>query len=474
MESMTANNSLKKILVVDDEPSVQESLRTILKDNYQILSAMDGVQAIEVFHEQNPHLLLLDIAMTSLNGLEVLRKIRESNVSLPVIMITATNMVKTAVQAMKLGATDYLTKPFDIEELKLVIQKAVSTSDLESEVKLLRSEVQKRYSFNNIIGKSRAMQEIYNRIEQVADTKSTVLITGESGTGKELVARALHYRSTRRNKPFIAINCAAIPEGLIESELFGHERGAFTDASSRRIGQFELAHEGTLFLDEISDLSPATQAKLLRVLQEKEFTRLGAARPIRVDVRLVTASNKDLQDVIQKGLFREDLYYRINVVSFYLPPLRQRKEDVPLLIKHFLTKKAEESDLRLKECSKDALVLLMQYDWPGNVRELENIIEQAITLSNERVISSNDLPAQIKNQALRGALQEQTAIGNLSFKQALIEFEKELILSALEKSADIQTRAAQLLGISRRILRYKMHTLGLLKKDRLTPAAKTK
>jgi len=474
MESMTDKHSMKKILVVDDEAGVQESLRTVLKDNYEILSAMDGAQAIEVFHEQNPHLLLLDIAMSSLNGLEVLRKIRESDVSLPVIMITATNMVKTAVQAMKLGATDYLTKPFDIEELKLVIQKAVSTSDLESEVKLLRSEVQKRYSFNNIIGKSRAMQEIYNRIEQVADTKSTVLINGESGTGKELVARALHYRSSRCHKAFIAINCAAIPEGLIESELFGHERGAFTDASSRRIGQFELAHEGTLFLDEISDLSPATQAKLLRVLQEKEFTRLGATRPIRVDVRLVTASNKDLQNVIQKGLFREDLYYRINVVSFYLPPLRQRKEDIPLLIKHFLTKKAEESDLPLKECSKEALALLMQYDWPGNVRELENIIEQAITLSNERVISSNDLPSEIKNQALRGTLQEQTAIGNLSFKQALIEFEKELILSALEKSADVQTRAAQLLGISRRILRYKMHTLGLLKRDRLSPVTKTK
>ncbi|HXC62040.1 MAG TPA: sigma-54 dependent transcriptional regulator, partial [Nitrospiria bacterium] len=305
---------MKKILVIDDEASVQESLRTVLKEDYEILSAMDGIQAIEVFHEQNPHLLLLDISMPSLNGLEVLRKIRESDTSSPVIMLTASNMVKTAVQAMKMGATDYLTKPFDIEELKLVIQKTIANRELESEVKLLRSEVQKRYSFNNIIGKSRVMQEIYNRIEQVADTKSTVLITGESGTGKELVARALHYRSVRRHKPFIAINCAAIPEGLIESELFGHERGAFTDASSRRIGQFELAHEGTLFLDEISDLSPATQAKLLRVLQEREFTRLGATHPIRVDVRLITASNKDLQAVIEKGLFREDLYYRINVV----------------------------------------------------------------------------------------------------------------------------------------------------------------
>lgn len=474
MESLIGKHPMKKILIVDDEASVQEALRTVLKEDYEILSAMDGIQAIEVFHEKNPHLVLLDIAMPSLNGLEVLHKIRESDASSPVIMLTATNMVKTAVEAMKMGATDYLTKPFDIEELKLVIQKVVATRELESEVKLLRSEVQKRYSFNNIIGKSRAMQEIYKRIEQVADTKSTVLITGESGTGKELVARALHYQSARRHKAFIAINCAAIPEGLIESELFGHERGAFTDASSRRIGQFELAHEGTLFLDEVSDLSPATQAKLLRVLQEKEFTRLGATSPIRVDVRLITASNKDLQTVIQKGLFREDLYYRINVVSFYLPPLRQRKEDIPLLIKHLLTKKAEESGLPLKECSKEALALLMQFDWPGNVRELENIIEQVITLSNHRVISPHDLPPQIKNQALRKTLQGQAVVGKLSFKQALIEFEKELILSALEKSAYVQTRAAQLLGISRRILRYKMQTLGLLKRERLIPTTKTK
>jgi len=472
MESLIGKHPMKKILIVDDEASVQESLRTVLKEDYELLPAMNGTQAIEAFHNQNPHLVLLDITMPSLNGLDVLRKIRESDVSTPLIMLTATNMVKTAVEAMKMGATDYLTKPFDIEELKLVIQKAVAARELESEVKLLRSEIQKRYSFNNIMGKSRAMQEIYKRIEQVADTKSTVMITGESGTGKELVARALHYQSARRHKPFIAINCAAIPEGLIESELFGHERGAFTDASSRRIGQFELAHEGTLFLDEISDLSTATQAKLLRVLQEKEFTRLGATRPIRVDVRLITASNKDIQAVIQKGLFREDLYYRINVVSFYLPPLRQRKEDIPLLIKHFLTKKAEESGLPPKECSKDALALLMRYDWPGNVRELENIIEQVITLSNHRVISPHDLPPQIRNQALRETLRGQAVVGKLSFKQALIEFEKDLILSALEKSDHVQTRAAQLLGISRRILRYKMQAVGLLKKDRLTPTTK--
>jgi len=465
---------MEKILIVDDESSVQESLNTILKENYEILSATDGIQAVEIFHEQTPHLVLLDITMPLQNGLEVLRKIRESDTSVPVIMLTAANMVKTAVEAMKMGATDYLTKPFDIEELKLAIQKAVKTRELESEVKLLRSEVQKRYSFNNIIGKSRAMQEIYNQIEQVADTKSTVLITGESGTGKELVARALHYQSIRRHKPFIAINCAAIPEGLIESELFGHERGAFTDASSRRSGQFELAHQGTLFLDEIADLSLTTQAKLLRVLQDKEFTRLGANRPIRVDVRLIAASNKDLQVLIQKGLFREDLYYRINVVSFNLPPLRQRKEDIPPLIKHFLAKKAADSGLPLKECSKESLAILIQYGWPGNIRELENVIEQVITLSSDRVISPTDLPPQIKNQVLRNTLQHQSIAGELSFQQALMEFEKELILSALGKSNHVQTQAAQLLGISRRILRYRMETLGLLKKAHMTSSKETK
>jgi DNA-binding NtrC family response regulator len=453
---------MKRILIVDDEVSVRESLRFILKDQYKILLAETAREALTLFEREGPHLILLDIILPEMDGIAVLKRIREMDTTIPIIMLTATRMVKTAVEAMKLGATDYLSKPFDIEELKLVIEKAITTKDLEQEVKFLRSEITRRYSFKSIIGKSREMQEVYAKIEQIADTRTSVLITGESGTGKELVARALHFNSSRKEKPFITINCAALPESLIESELFGHERGAFTDAQVRKMGQFELADNGTLFMDEVADLSHATQAKLLRVLQEKEFTRVGGTRMIRVDVRVITATNKNLHEALKQGNFREDLYYRINVVPIHLPPLRDRKEDLPLLINHFLTKKAEEEGHPPKEISPEAVGLMMNYDWPGNVRELQNIIEQVVTLCSNSVIHSEDLPDFFRKQIKSTTLKEQALSGKISFEHAVTEFERDIIIEALKKTRYIQTHAADLLGISRRILKYKMDLFGII------------
>ncbi len=452
---------MKRILIVDDEFSVRESLKLILQDQYKILMVDNAKEALVLFERENPHLVLLDIILPEMDGITVLKRIREMDATVPVIMLTATRMVKTAVEAMKMGATDYLSKPFEIEELKLIIEKAIITKDLEREVKYLRSDSARRYSFKSIIGKSREMQEVYAKIEQIADTRTTVLITGESGTGKELVARALHYNSSRKEKPFIAINCAALPETLIESELFGHERGAFTDAQIRKIGQFELADNGTLFLDEVADLSLATQAKLLRVLQEKEFTRVGGTRTTRVDVRLITATNKNLEQALKQGSLREDLYYRINVVPIHLPPLRERKEDLPLLVNHFLTKKTEEEGHPSKQVSPEAMTLMMNYHWPGNVRELQNIIEQMVTLCSNSTVLPEDLPDHFRKQLKSMTLKEQALSGKISFERAVAEFELDIILEALKKTRYVQTHAADLLGISRRILKYKMDLLGI-------------
>jgi transcriptional regulator with GAF, ATPase, and Fis domain len=332
---------------------------------------------------------------------------------------------------------------------------------LEREVRYLRAQVVNRYAFHNIIGKSPGMQEIYGKIEQIADTRTTVLITGESGTGKELVARALHYNSSRRERPFIALNCAALPETLIESELFGHEKGSFTDASARRVGQFELAHAGTLFLDEVGDLSPATQAKLLRVLQEREFTRIGGIQSIKVDVRIIAATNKNLEELLTRKEFREDLYYRINVASLYLPPLRERKEDIPLLAKHFLAKRVEEENRPPQEFSKEALEALTKYPWPGNIRELENVVEQSSVWSRGKVIGPEDLPNSLKTDIRSDSLRNETLSGRLSLEKAVLEFEKEIILDALKRTDYVQTHASALLGISRRMLKYRMDMLGI-------------
>src|SRR5213080_512375 len=361
----------KRVLVVDDEPGIRTSLQMTLEPAYEVLCASDAQEGLARFRQELPNLVLLDVLMPGSDGLGLLQSMRSEDPTVPVIMLTAVKTVKTAVEAMKIGAADYLTKPFDVEELRMIVAKALATQALEHEVRYLRSQVLKSYAFHNLVGKSPAMQEIYSKIEQVADTRTTVLITGESGTGKELVARALHYNGARRDRPFIAINCAALPETLIESELFGHEKGSFTDAQARKPGQFELAHGGSLFLDEIGDLSLPTQAKLLRVVQEREFTRIGGTHPIKVDVRIMAATNKSLEDLLRRKEFREDLYYRINVVSLYLPPLRERREDIPYLAKHFLERRRQEDKRSPQEFAKESLEILSKYNWPGNVRELE-------------------------------------------------------------------------------------------------------
>ena len=456
----------KRVLLIDDEARVRASLKAVLEPTYETIQATDAQEGLELFRKEAPHLVLLDVILPGTDGLSVLQTMRAEDRTAPVIMLTGTKSVKTAVDAMKFGAADYLSKPFDVEELRIIVERALNDQELLQEVKQLRAQVVRRYAFHNLIGKSPSMQDIYTKIEQVADSRTTVLIAGESGTGKELVAKALHYNGGRRERPFIALNCAAIPETLIESELFGHEKGSFTDATARRVGQFELANTGTLFLDEIGDLSAMTQAKLLRVLQEREFTRVGGVQSIKVDVRIVAATNKNLEELVRKGQFREDLYYRINVIALYLPPLRERGEDVPLLAKHFLAKRIEEDNRPPQEFSKDAVDLLSRYPWPGNVREMENIIEQAFIWSKgSDTITSEHLPTILKNDTRSSSLRDDTLAGRLSLEKAVMEFEREIILDALKRTKYIQTHAANLLGISRRMLKYRMDTLGIGRPD---------
>ncbi|MBU1206999.1 MAG: sigma-54 dependent transcriptional regulator [Proteobacteria bacterium] len=444
---------MRKILIVDDEVSVRDSLRMIFKKDYQVIMAGSADEAFIKVKSEEPDLIFLDIIMPEKDGMQALKEIREVHPQISVIMLTATKTLKTAVEAMRLGAYDYITKPFDVEELKLIAQKALESRDLRMENRRLQGEVEERYHFDNIIGKSKEMREIYATIRQIAEKNSTVLIHGESGTGKELVARAIHFNSHRKNKPFVAVNCAAIPETLIESELFGHEKGAFTDAQTRRIGHFELADQGTLFLDEISELSLPTQAKILRALQERDFVRVGGGKTISVDVRLISATNKNLEELMARGAFRSDLFYRINVVPLTIPPLRKRKEDILLLAKHFLDKHA---GVGKKIILPEAMDILIAYDWPGNVRELENIIERIVVLTTSDTINPDDIPSSLKTESRVELIKLGVLNGRISFEDAEKEFERDIIMEALKKSNFVQTRAADLLGISRRILKYKM------------------
>jgi putative PEP-CTERM system response regulator len=452
---------MRSVLVVDDEVGARESLRMILKTDYEVFLAKDAEEAFIQIKERSPDIILLDIILPDLDGLKVLEKIKQTEPEMTVIMITATKTVKTAVEAMKLGAYDYVTKPFDIDELRLIISRALSTKSLKEENKRLREEINKSLGFGNIIGKSKEMREIFKVVRQIADSKSTVLIMGESGTGKELISRAIHYNSSRKSYPFITINCAAIPETLIESELFGHEKGAFTDAIKTKKGLFEEADGGTLFLDEIGELSLTTQAKILRFLEEREFNRVGGSKTIKVDVRLITATNKDLSQMIKKGGFREDLYYRVNVVPILLPPLRERREDIPLFLEHFINKFNDENNKNVKGVSKEALELMMNYEWPGNVRELENLIERVIALTSSEYIQPYELPFSLINISKINGLKESILNGKVSILKAEEEFEREIILDALKRTNCVQSHAAEMLGISRRILKYKMDKLGI-------------
>jgi len=393
----------KSILIVDDEPNIRRVLEAVFsKDHYRVFTAENGRKALDVISsEPNLDVLLCDLIMPDMNGVEVLRAAKETNPALSVVMITAHGTIKTAVEAMKFGAFDYVTKPFDMDEIKLVVKNALERSQLLVENASLKQELKSRFRFDEIVGSSGKMQEVYRIIERVANSNATVLIRGESGTGKELVAKAIHYNSGRSEKPFIAVSCAALPETLLESELFGYEKGAFTGAAGQKRGRFELAHQGTLFLDEIAELSPAMQVKLLRVLQERQFERVGGTKTVSVDVRLVAATNRDLEEAVAKSEFRPDLYYRLQVIQVFIPALRERKEDIPVLVEHFIQKCNTANGRDIKFVSPEAMELLMKYPWPGNIRELENAIERGVVLadSTAELITPDLLPIAVRTAA---------------------------------------------------------------------------
>ena len=458
----------RRVLIVDDEPGVRESLRMVLKNAYETIAVSSAPEALSQLAAGSADVVLLDIVMPGIDGLQVLEEIRARHPALPVVMLTATKTVKAAVTAMKLGAFDYLTKPFDVDQLRVVLDKATEKAALVREVEALRTEVGRRYQIDNIVGRSPAMQDVFRTVLTVAPLKTTVLITGESGTGKERIAKAIHYASPRAHKPLVALNCAAIPETLLESELFGHERGSFTDAHARKLGQFELAHESTLFLDEIAEMGAATQAKLLRVLEQGEFLRVGGQRPVRVDVRIIAATNRDLAAAMRDGSFRPDLYYRLNVVAIPLPPLRARRDDLVPLVRHFVTLKTEEMGIAEKTLRPEVVDTLLRYSWPGNVRELENLIERLLVLSEGPTVTLDDLPDALResNGHAGDALRDEVLAGRKSLGLAVGEFERDLILETLQQTDFNQTRAAQKLGTTRRILKYRMDQLGIQAPER--------
>ncbi|MBI5137615.1 MAG: sigma-54-dependent Fis family transcriptional regulator [Nitrospirae bacterium] len=459
----TAHGSAKKtVMVVDDESAVRQVLHDVLQDSYDVILVPSGEECLAQVQVQEPNMILLDLMMPGMQGLDVLEALHRGDSQVPVVVLTATTSYQTAVQAMKLGAVDYLAKPFEVAELRHVIERAITTRNLYNEVQYHRRRAGTAQGQDQMVGKSAAMQEVFTRIRQVADTPSTVLITGESGTGKELVARALHLNSGRADKPFIALNCAAIPETLIEAELFGHEKGAFTSATGKRIGHFELADTGSLFLDELGELSMPTQAKLLRVLQEREFTRVGGGRPIHVNVRLIAATNQNLEAAIKAGRFREDLYYRLAVFPINLPPLRERPDDVVPLVEHFLERHTPPGKTPLR-LGREAAELMARHPWPGNIRELENVLEQVLILNQGGTIRPEDLPAHIGRRATAApaAPAETVIVGDVSFDRAVADYERRLIVRALNETGFVQTRAATMLGITRRVLKYKMDQLDI-------------
>jgi two-component system response regulator AtoC len=446
------------ILVVDDDPGVRESFRLILEDHYDVVDVPDGPSALEVVRASPMDLVLLDIRLPGMDGIEVLERIKAIDERVEVILVTAVKTVRTAVAAMKLGAFDYLTKPFEEDELLSLASRALERRTLEREVALLRSELARTHDLDEIVGKHPVMEKLHGLIAQVARTSTTVLITGESGTGKELVARAIHRHGPRREGPFVAVNPAAIVESLIESELFGHERGAFTGAHQRKLGKFELAQGGTLFLDEIGTLRAELQAKLLRVLQEREIERVGGTRSIKIDVRVIAATNTNLKEAVNRGTFREDLYYRLNVVPILVPPLRERAQDVPLLAEHFLRRDTRDFNKRIEALSPEAVAALQAYRWPGNVRELENVIERCVVLAEGPVIQLNDLPLDVllPQQATRVRAAEA-----LPLNEATDQFERQIVLRVLERVGWNLTEAGRILAIHRNSLRVKLARWGV-------------
>lgn len=481
-----AETTRAKIVVADDEESVRWTLKKALdRSGYAVYTVADGKAAVDTAERVGADLVLMDIKMPTLDGLEALSLLRERHPEAMVIVMTAFGSLRAAVEAMKRGAYDYITKPFDFEELSLLVRRALEVQDLTRELNRLKAKLRDRQELDDIVGTSPEMQAVFKLVGQVSDSDATILVEGESGTGKELIARAIHKNSARRDGPFVTVNCAAIPKDLLESELFGHEKGAFTGALTARRGKFELADGGTIFLDEIGEMDPALQTKILRVFEERRFERLGGEVPITTNVRIVAATNRDLRALVSRGIFREDLFYRLNVVPITLPPLRERREDVPLLVNHFLRLYAGDDR---KELSSDAVKCLLLYHWPGNVRELENVIKRACLLSRTRLILAEHLPEALQATTRASGTDDAVTPGGLGrevraelrrmgmekegqlYEHVISLVERPLLEAALERAGGNQLKAAQLLGINRNTLRKRMKELGISgKRDSSAP-----
>ena len=448
------------ILVVDDEQGARESLEVILEDDYQVLTAESGQEALETLKKTPVDVILLDVHMPEMDGLETLRKIKEQDEEIDVIMISALNLARKAVDSIKSGAYDYITKPFEPEDILSSVSRVISKQRLHKELDFLRNEIKKTRGFDQVVTQNKTMLEIFDLVKKVACTSTNVLITGESGTGKELIARSIHYQGNRKGGPFVAINCAAIPSELMESEMFGHEKGAFTGAQSRAIGKFEYANGGTLFLDEISTLRSDLQAKLLRVLQEREIERIGSNRPIKIDIRVISATNTNLENAVLQGAFRQDLYFRLNVVPVSIPPLRERKDDIPLLAKHFVNKFNLAFNKKVLGFSEKALEALRRYRWPGNIRELENLVERIVVLSpNDDIIDLKNIPLDILIHSGQDIEEmDSQKRGLFGIRGA---FERRIIVNVLETTQWNQTEAARILKINRNTLLQKAKQLGI-------------
>jgi len=445
------------ILIVDDEKNYLLVLEALLgPQGYEIITVNNAHDALRSVREADLDLVITDVKMPGMNGIELLEECKKIKPELPVIIMTAYGSIEMAVDAMKKNAYDYITKPFQNEQLKLTVKKALDNYRLIKQNKLLSQALSDRFRYGNMVGKSKPILKIYDIIDKVAQSKASVLITGPSGTGKELIAKSIHYGGSRRDRPFVSINCGALTETLLESELFGHERGAFTGAVALKKGRFELADGGTLFLDEVGDMPPPLQVKLLRVLQEMEFERVGGTRTIKVDVRVLSASNRDIKNDVAEGIFREDLFYRLNVIQIEVPPLRERADDIPLLVKHFIEKYISDEDKGPIELSPEVWKAFYTYTWPGNVRELENVIERAVVLSSGEMISLEELPDNLLEKNEEEIDLNKIVPLNLALPEALERLEKKLVIRALKYSDNVQSRAAEILGISRRMMNYKM------------------
>jgi two-component system response regulator PilR (NtrC family) len=455
-----------RVLVVDDEKSMRDLLSiTLEKEGYDVLTAAGGEAAIEALRRDVTDAVITDLRMPKVDGLQVLRAAKEISPDVAVIVITAVASTETAVEAMKLGAYDYITKPFKLDEVSLIVRNALERKRLRDENLYLRKQLETQHRFENIIGKSGRILEVFDTIRKISDSPSTAMITGESGTGKELVARAIHFNSLRRDKPFVSVNCGAIPEGLMESELFGHVRGAFTGAVSNKIGLFSAGEGGTLFLDEITEIPPLLQVKLLRAIQTREIRRVGDTKDMKTDVRLIAASNRNLEDAVRDGILREDLYYRLNVIPIQLPPLRERREDIPLLVAHFLQKFGKDLGKEARGVAPEAMIVLERYHWPGNIRELENVLERAIVLGAGDMLGIESLPETLRRERpVKGMEAVELPEDGLDLEATLDTIERGYLQRALDRTGGVQTKAAELLKMTFRQFRYKLQKHSLVRK----------